>query len=96
MAMSIRVGQSTLYVSESFPGDHPQASETKVRDYRGAWSVIGTTITTYYSDSDKVTTEDTNLLTGARITTYLKRENVVRTVRSKQPVESTDLCDNRI
>ena len=93
---AMEIGQSTLYVSESFPGDHPQASEAKVRYYRGTWAVIGTTITTYYSKSDKATTEDTNLLTGARITTYLEREKVVRTVRSKQPVESTNLVDNTI
>lgn len=93
---AMEIGQSTLDVSESFPGDHPRASETKVRYYRGTWSVIGTTITTYYSDSDKATTEDTNLLTGARITTYLEGEKVVRTVRSKQPVESTNLVDNTI
>jgi hypothetical protein len=59
-------------------------------------SVIGITVTTYYSDSDKATTEDTNLLTGARITTYLEGEKVVRTVKSKQPVVSTNLADHTI
>ncbi|WP_369929474.1 hypothetical protein [Xanthomonas sp. NCPPB 2632] len=86
----------TLHVRESFPGDHPQASEAKVREYRGIWSVVGKTVTTYYSESDKATTEDTNLLNGARITTYLEGEKVVRTVKSKQPVDSTNLIDNTI
>ncbi|WP_369929462.1 hypothetical protein [Xanthomonas sp. NCPPB 2632] len=74
-------------------GDHPFKWVSQVRLYKNQWRIIGTKITSYDVDDTKSIVEDTNTLTGNKITSYMDGKRTLRVERSKVS-DTTNLLED--
>ncbi|WP_369929468.1 hypothetical protein [Xanthomonas sp. NCPPB 2632] len=80
----LEINGKDLFVNFSYGGgEHPYIWVSQVRLYRGQWRVIGTKTTSFDVDDTKSIVEDTNLLTGNKITSYMDGKRTLRVERSK-------------
>lgn len=89
----LEISDKDLFVSFSHGGgDHPYTWVSQVRLYKDQWRVIGTKTTSFDVDDTKSIVEDTNRLTGNKITSYMDGKRTLRVERSKLS-ETTDLLE---
>jgi hypothetical protein len=80
----LEISGKDLFVNFSHGGgEHPYTWVSQVRLYKDQWRVIGTKTTSFDVDDTKSIVEDTNMLTGNKITSYRDGKRTFRVERSK-------------
>ncbi|WP_369929471.1 hypothetical protein [Xanthomonas sp. NCPPB 2632] len=74
-------------------GEHPFKWVSQVRLYKSHWRVIGTKITSFDVDDTKSIVENTNMLTGNKITSYMDGKRTLRVERSNVS-DTTNLLED--